>query len=153
MHDGMRSALSIIRVLLIGILLLAIIPILFRKPASTMTGIGEIAIHASALSLSDETWSGNCRLIECIDLPPADEVAFGVHEYFPYRLVTVRDEETGDILIAVSSPLNLLEGIDAASRRDPSIRAVLRETDAIVYMGELNSGSWPARTFSIISSH
>jgi len=149
MHES--SEASIIPAVIIGAVLLLLMPVIFKKPASTMSGIEEIAIHAYALSSTDPAWSGNLRVLKGIEPPLPGEVAFGTHDFFPYRFITARDVRTGDVLVRILSPLDLQSNPDRINRSNLQITAVVRNTDAIVLIRNKDSNSWPARLFSFIT--
>lgn len=152
MHDLSELTAARISAVIIGFLLLVSMPVLFRKPASTMSDIGEIAIHAFTLSLSDSVWSGGWWMIEGIEPPLPGCVAFGTHDYYPYKFFTARDVRTGDVLIRITSPLNLSSNADFETRRNFHFTAVVQDTDALVIIRSQNSESWPVRLFSIMTS-
>ena len=151
MHDLPESTVTKISAVTIGFLLLASMPVLFRKPSTTTSDIGEIAVCASMLSLSDSVWSGEWWMIEGIEPPLPGEVAFGIHDYYPYKLLTARDVRTGDVLVRILSPLNFPSNTYSVIRRNLHITAVVQDTDAIVIVRSQNSESWPVRLFSIIT--
>ena len=153
MHDssGEKSAKSSMSALLIAIILLASVLILFRKPASTMTDFREVAVHASALSLSDPTWSDNQWIFREIEPPAAGEVSFGRHELYPYSLITARDAETGDVLVRIFSPLGIPWADNFSCLENTLITTVVRNRDGYVLSHQQNSESWPVRLFSIIT--
>jgi len=152
MHDISESTTARISAAVIGFLLLALMPVLFRKPATTISDIGEMAIYASTLSLSDSVWSGEWWITEGIEPPRSGEVAFGMHYYYPYRFFTARDVKTGDLLVRISSQLNLPPFSNTTVHRNFYITAVVQDTDALIIIQRQNSESWPVRLFSIITS-
>lgn len=152
MHDLSESIVARISAAVIGFLLLALMPVLFRKPSSTISDIGEIAIRASMLSLFDSVWSGNWWIFEEIEPPLPGCVAFGTHDYYPYKLITARDARTGDVLVKILSPLNLPPNPDFVTHRNFHITGIVQDTDALVIIRNQDSESWPVRLFSIITS-
>jgi len=153
MHDssGAESEKSSIAAAVIAILLLASVLILFRKPASTMTDFREVAVHASAISLSDPAWSGNRWIFSDIEPPSSGEVSFGRHEVYPYSFIIARDTETGDVLVRILSPLAIPWADNSACHDNDRITTVVRNRDAFVLTHQQNSESWPVRLFSIIT--
>jgi hypothetical protein len=151
MHDpsGPLSITGRILPALIAVLLLTGILFLFRNPSATMTDIGEIAIHASALSMSDSAWYGTCWLPDWIEPPIPGEIAFGLHDVFPYKLFTIRDVRTGDILVDIRSSIAV--SLDENTPENHQITAILKDTGAMVLICDRNSESWPVYLFSIIT--
>lgn len=136
---------------IIGFLLLVSVLVTFRKPASTLSDIAEIARHAFVLSLSDSVWSGGRWMLKGIEPPLSGDVAFGAHDYYPYKLFTVRDVRTGDILLRINSQFNLSLNARENASGDLHITTVVRNKDVLVIMQNQNSESWPVRLFSIMT--
>jgi len=134
-----------------ALILLAGILFLFRNPSATLTEIGEITIHASALSMSDSSWTGSRWILDGIEPPFPGEVAFGLHDVFPYRLFTVRDVRTGDMLICIHSPIKVSLYENLQSRNNDRMTAILNDTGAIVLICSQNSRSWPVYLFSTVT--
>ncbi len=149
MHDSSKAA--IVPAIITGVLLLLLMPLVFRKSASTISDIEEIALYAQALSSTDSVWTGNLWLFREIDPPLPGEAAFGTHNLFPYRLITVRDTGTGDVLVRILSPFDLQSNTERMNESNFQISAVVRNTDATVLIRNRDSNSWPARLFSIIT--
>ncbi len=154
MHDSTASKLTGSRILpvLIAALFLVSMPLLFRKPSSTMTHAREIAIHASVLSMSDSAWSGNRWFFTLIDAPPPGEVAFGIHDVYPYRFFTARDIASGDILISIDSPIRIPSRPDSPLEENLQLSAISRGEYTLLLVHHKNSESWPAALFSIITN-
>ena len=154
MHDssGTDSTASRILPALIAFLLLASIPVLFRKPSTTLTDLKEIAIHASAFSLSDSAWSGNCWFYDGIEPPLPGEVAFGKHALYPYNFITARDVRTGDVLIRIHPPITVPPDENPINYESLHISAFGKDTDTYVLIHQENSESWPVNLFSIITN-
>ena len=152
MHDLSESTSARISAAIIGFLLLALMPVLFRKSATTISDIGEMAIYAYTLSLSDSVWSGDWWITEGIEPPLPGEIAFGIHYYYPYKFFTARDVRTGDVLVKILSQFNLPPFANTAAHRNFYITAVVHDTDALIIVQRQNSESWPVRLFSIITN-
>ena len=155
MHDLPRSdsTANRYRVLpsVIAFLLLASMPVLFRNPSTTMTNLGEIAIQASALSLSDSAWSGSWWIFDMIEPPLPGCLAFGTHDLYPFRLVTARDVQTGDVLIRIISHLNIRLDENAMNRQNLHFTSFVQDMEVLVLIHQQDSESWPVNLFSIIT--
>ncbi len=153
MHDLQRPDSTANRILpsVIAFILLASMPLLFRKPATTITNIEEIAIHASALSLSDSAWSGGWWIFDSIEPPLPGCVAFGTHDLYPFRLITARDIQTGDVLVRIISPLSVPLDVSAVNRQNLRFTSFVQDSEAFILMHQQNSESWPVNLFSIIT--
>ncbi len=154
MHDSQRSDLAGNRLLpsVIAFLLLASMPVLFRKPSTTMTSLEEIAFHASVLSSSDSVWSGGRWIFEGIEPPLPGCIAFGMHDLYPFQLVTARDVKTGDVLVRIVSPLSITSDVNAANRHNLRFTSFVQSTEALVLIQQKDSESWPVNLFSIITN-
>ncbi|MCD4700886.1 MAG: hypothetical protein K8S24_03420 [Candidatus Aegiribacteria sp.] len=133
-------------------LLLASMPVLFRKPSTTMPGLEEMAVHASALSLSDSAWSGSWWIWSGIEPPLPGCVAFGIHDLYPFRLITARDVQTGDVLIRIISPLSISSNENTMNRQNLHFTSFVQDSEALVLIYQSDSNSWPVNLFSIITN-
>lgn len=154
MHDLQRPDSTVNRIIppVIAFLLLASMPLLFRKPSTTIPDLEKIAIHASALSLSDSAWSGDRWIFDGIEPPIPGEVAFGTHDLYPFRLATVRDVQTGDVLVRIISPLSVPSDTSMVNRQNLRFSSFVQDTKALVLIHRQNSKSWPVNLFSIITN-
>ena len=134
---------------IIAFLLLASVLLLFRKPATTFTNLEDIAVHASVLSLSDSAWTGSLWIWDAVEPPMPGCVAFGVHDLYPFRLITARDVETGDVLVRIISPLSIPSDASAVNRL--RFTSFVQDSEALVLLHQQNSESWPVNLFSIIT--
>ncbi len=153
MHDLQRPCSIVNRVIpsIIAFILLVSMLFLFRKPSTTLVNIEEIAIHASALSLTDPAWPGSWWIFDGIESPLPGCVAFGTHDLYPFRLITARDVQTGDVLVRIISPLSIPPDASGISRSLPIISYV-QNSEALVLIHQQNSESWPVNLFSIITN-
>ena len=154
MHDLQRPISTVNRVLppVIAFLLLASILFLFRKPSTTFTNLEEIAIHASALSLTDSAWTGSWWIFDGIEPPLPGIVAFGTHDLYPFRLITARDVQTGDVLVRIISPLSIQSNAGRVNRQNLRFTSYVQNSEALVLLHQQNSESWPVNLFSIITN-
>ncbi len=146
------------------ILLLCALPILFRKPAGTVESAVEIAFYAQILSHLDSAntvtepdyhrWANGTgfKVLDCTPLLTSDNIVSGNHEYYPYRLTTLRDVETQSILIFLSSPAVIPPGniYTLPNGREISIR-----TDgdcAVMLLGSTDSDLLSGTYLSIIDN-
>jgi len=152
MHDLQRPYSTVSRLLppVIAFLLLSSMLVLFRKPATTFTNLEEIAIHASELSKTDSAWPGSWWMYDGIDSPLPGCVAFGTHDLYPFRLITARDVQTGDILVRIISPFSLPSEARTVNRL--RFTSFEKDSEALVLLHQQNSESWPVSLFSIITN-
>ncbi len=153
MHDSRRPISTASRVLppVIALLLLASMLFLFRKPSTTFTNLEEIAIHASALSLTDSAWPGGWWIFDGIESPLPGIVAFGTHNLYPFRLITARDVQTGDVLIRIISPSSIPSNASRTDHQNLRFTSYVQSSEALVLLHQQNSESWPVNLFSIIT--
>lgn len=153
MHELPRSDTAGNRILppVVAFLLLVSIPVIFRNPSSTIKNLEQLVTHASALSLSDSIWTGSCWIFDGIEPPLPGSVAFGTHDLYPYRLVTARDVQTGDVLIRIISPLSIPSDENAMNRLYLHYSSFVQDTVVSVLMHQQDSESWPVYLFSIIT--
>lgn len=126
-------------------------PLLFRKPSTTITDLEEIAIHASALSLSDSAWLGSWWIWDGIEPPLPGCVAFGTHDLYPFRLITARDVQTGDILVRIISLSSLPSEASTVSCQNFHFTSFVQDSEALVLIHQQDSESWPVNLFSVIT--
>ncbi|MEN8209476.1 MAG: hypothetical protein ABFR50_09510 [Candidatus Fermentibacteria bacterium] len=136
----------------IAFLLLASVLLLFRNTSTTFTSPEEIAIHASELSKTDSVWSGSWWIRGGIEPPPPGCVAFGMHDLYPFKLITARDVQTGDVLVRIISPLSIPSGSIERNPQNLRFTSQVRDSEALVLVCQQNSESWPAGLFSIITN-
>lgn len=153
MHELPRSNSTGNRILppVIAFLLLASMPVLFRVPSSTITNLEQLVTHASALSLSDSAWNGSGWVFDGIEPPLPGCVAFGTHDLYPFRLITARDVQTGDVLIRIVSPLSIPSDENTLNRLNLHSTSFVQDTVVLVLIHQQDSESWPVDLFSIIS--
>lgn len=130
-------------------LLLTVIPVLFRKPASTIVRLDEIAVLAAEVSERDALWMGDNTFFNS-HLPAPGTVAFGSHEYFPYHLTTVRDAASGTVMVIITSQISI-PSVIPRNTSTHSFKTAFDEGKVYVLMHDGSNGSWPARLFSVIS--
>lgn len=153
MHDLPRSDATGNRILppVVAFLLLLSIPVIFRNASSTIKNLEQLVIHASALSLSDSAWAGNCWIFDGIEPPLPGSIAFGTHDLYPFRLATARDVQTGDVLIRIISPLSIPSDENAMNRLNLHYTSFVQDTVVSVLIHQQDSESWPVYLFSIIT--
>lgn len=107
----------------VSILLLLLIvsgmPFLFNSPAATVETVVEIAYYAQILSYLDsantvtardfDEWNRNTELSvpDYTPLLTSGSIVSGNHRYYPYNIITLRELETGSILVFLSSPSDI----------------------------------------------
>jgi hypothetical protein len=128
--------------------------ILFRKPATTFTNLEEIAIHASELAKTDSAWPGSWWIYDGIESPLPGCVAFGTHDLYPFQLITVRDVQTGDVLVRIVSPLSISipTGAVRVNHQNLHFTSYVHDCEALVLIHQQNSESWPVNLFSIFTN-
>lgn len=138
--------------ILFALIPLICLPIIFRKPAATITKPEEIALIAAELSNIDTVWVGGTELFNGMLIPVPGTVALGSHEYYPYLLATIRDIVTGDVLVLITSPFEIPSTSSRTTQEDLSVDIVIKGSKAMVLLHGQTEGSWPALLFSVITN-
>ncbi len=153
MHDtfdpgGSRNLLT---PLVIGLVLLASMPLLFRKPVTAFRDPLTMSVHAYELSFSDSTWNGQGWIFSRIAPPTPGRIAFGTHDIYPLRFYSARDTVSGDALIRMVTPGDFRASPRNTSWQDMEIRFAGEGGNLLVLIKGNCQGSWPADLFSIIT--
>lgn len=111
-----------------------------------------MAVHASVLSLSDSAWSDSWWIWSGIEPPLPGCVAFGIHDLYPFRFITARDVQTGDVLIRIISPLSIPSNENTMNRQNLRFTFFVQDSEALVLIHKSDFDSWPVNLFSIITN-
>lgn len=153
MHDGPGRRLSAgLLSILIPAALLASIPMLFREPATTFYSTAEIALHAYQLSMADSVTREDARFSfpGCRRLP--ENLLFGSHDFFPYRISTCRDAGSDVTLARITGDVDHFTSGPVENRSGLTATALKTDNDLYILFGT-SDGSWPQRLFSHLSEN
>lgn len=151
MRDGLHRRFSVgFLSCLTAVLLLSLIPAVFRKPATTFYSTVDIALHAYQLSMADSVSPEDVRF----SFPGFDRfpegIFFGSHDYFPYRINTCRDTHSDVILARITGDVSNFHAGPVENRSGLTVTALKKNNDLYILFGE-GAESWPQRLFSHLS--
>ncbi|MBN2607859.1 MAG: hypothetical protein JXA64_02000 [Candidatus Fermentibacteraceae bacterium] len=153
MHDAFDpdDSGNLLIPLIIGLILLASVPLLFRRPVTAFRNPLTMSMHAYELSFCDSTWNGRGWIFSRIAPPTPGRIAFGTHEFYPLYFFSARDSVSGDALIRMVSPGDLHVAPRNTSWQDMKVSFAGGGGNLLVLIRGSGRGSWPADLFSIIT--
>ena len=145
---GIKGAVSV----LAALLLLFLIPVLFRSPATTFADPLSLAVHAYQLSLSDSIAASNLLP----DLGNAgslwETIFLGSYDIYPFRIFTARQSQTGAAIMRIQSRSDYLDREMAATMDDREIEMIPDGGSMIVMVRTAGEPSWSEEVLSIITN-